>query len=125
MSPVRLTARSRSPEAGAAARSAEIARMISAGAAALILMPSAMPVSRPAYHASAVASRGRSPSRGMANAKAPNSAAAWARSASEKLEAMMPMRSDVRNSNTAGAHDPGRPPSRPRSAAAPTATMAA
>ncbi len=46
------------PRSGAAARSVEIARMIRAGTAALILTPSAMPVSRPAYHASAVASRG-------------------------------------------------------------------
>ena len=43
MNPVRLTARSRSPGAGAAARSAEITRMISAGTAALILMPTRCP----------------------------------------------------------------------------------
>ena len=100
--------------------------MISAGTAALILMPSAMPVSRPAYHASAVASRGRSPSRGMANAKAPKSAAAWARSASEKLEAMTA--DALLTSGTATRRAPTIPGGSRggrSSAAAPAATMAA
>ncbi len=99
--------------------------MISAGIAALTLMPSAMPVSNPAYHASVVARRRSSASQGIANTKAANSTTASARSASEKLDPMMPIRCDVRNNTTTGAHEVGLHPTRARSAAVPVAKMAA
>ena len=91
------------------ARSTIMARTIRAAGAALTFTPSATPVSSAAYHVSATTSaRPSVPSRGTANTSAAKSAVALARSASEKLEAMIVVRDDVANRTTGTAQAPGR-----------------
>ena len=97
-----------------------IARMINPAGAALTFTPSAKPVSSAAYHVSAKTSARRSISpRGTVKTSAAKSAAAWARSASEKLEAMIAVRDDVANRTTGTAQAPGRHRRRTKSSATP------
>ena len=86
--------------------------MIAAGTA-LALTPTASPVRDAAYQASIAITRALSSTlRGIANASAPKSAAASARSASEKLDAITPVRCDVAKSTTGMAQAKGRQPRR-------------
>jgi hypothetical protein len=62
---------------------------------------------------------------GTANTKAAKRTAAWARSASEKLDAMMAILGEVATRTSTGSQAPGRHPRRVRSAAAPQTTIAA
>ena len=97
-----------------------MARTIRAAGAALAFTPSATPVSSAAYHVSATTSaRPSVPSRGTANTSAAKSAVALARSASEKLEAMIVVRDDVANRTTGTAQAPGRHRRRANSSATP------
>ena len=128
MQPTRAIAVQRERGGGASAhtRDATTARTISAGIAALTLTPSPKPLSNAAYQASPSRSRPRSLSRsGIANTNAAKRAAAWARSASEKLEAMTPTRGDVASRTTGTAQAPDRQPSRRRSSMTPAATRPA
>ena len=97
---------------------------MTASGAALTFTPTAMPLSSPAYAASASTSRASSSvARGTANTRLPNRAAASARSASEKLDAITSIRGEVANRTIGTAHAPGRHPIRASSAAAPPAMM--
>ena len=99
-------------------------RTTSASGAALTFTPRAMPLSSPAYAASAPTSRAASSgAEGTANTRLPNRAAARARSASEKLDAMTPILGEVAKRTTGTAHAPGRHPTRASSVAAPPAMM--
>ena len=99
---------------------------MTAAGTAFALTPTANPVSDAAYQASIAITRALSSTlRGIANASAPKSAPASARSASEKLDAITPVRCDVAKSTTGMAQAKGRLPRRAASSAAPLITMPA
>src|SRR4029453_2137696 len=99
---------------------------MTAAGAALALTPMANPVSDAAYQASIAITHALSSwLRGITNASAPKSAAANARSASEKLDAITPVGVDVAKSPAGMAQAWGRLPRRAASSAAPLITMPA
>ena len=85
-----------------------MARTIRATGAALTFTPIAKPVRSATYHVSSTTSARSSVSaRGTAKTSAAKITVAWARSASEKLEAMIAVRVDVANRTAGTAQAPG------------------